>query len=183
MKHIKGLMRLCIVGTAVVALASCGWGPSSVRAPQKHYPDKIPQQIATESVTLSAPESIAGIVGDPHTEAHRGGTRSAQLRSLRGPDREFSPWWTSRYRRCCTPFPRPSASISSSIPWWWDDARKLTLNSESASAAVVLNEILSAYDLHFETDGNGGQGHAIYGKDFQTGFSRYQPGCQIRSGR
>lgn len=150
MKYIAG----AIVGIMAVALAGCSWGPSSVRDPQKHYPEKIPGQIAAESRDL-----------DQIHEQLR-----SSLEAVKPPPVVVEPvvpsydpfdGQTVSFSVVDEPLQTVLYSLSQAVgvniiidPQVADESRKLTLNFENAPAAVVLNEILSAYDLHYEVAGN-----------------------------
>lgn len=151
MKHIVCLITM----TVVVALVGCSWGPSSMRDPQKHYPEKIPSRITSES---------------EHLETTQGQLRQS-LESISPPlpivvepvVPSYDPFegQTVSFSVVDEPLQTVLYSLSQAVgvniiidPQVVDEARKLTLNFENATASVVLNEILSAYDLYYEVAGN-----------------------------
>lgn len=147
-------MVCAMVGIMAVALAGCSWGPSSVRNPQKHYPEKIPEQITEESQHLDRvqerlrtslesfkPRPVAVEPVVPSYDPFDGQTVSFSVVD--------EPLQTVLYSLS------QAAGVNIILdPQVADESRKLTLNFENASAAVVLDEILSAYDLHYEVSGN-----------------------------
>jgi MSHA type pilus biogenesis protein MshL len=145
---------MVILGTLAFALSGCSWGPSPINNPRKHYPERIPSQIADESKKLEQiqKELKAGLertsplkidvaavapVYDPFED---------QIVSFSVVDESLQTVLYSLSQ---------AAGVNIIIhPQVSDDQRKLTLNFENASASVVLNEILAAYDLAYEMEGN-----------------------------
>jgi MSHA type pilus biogenesis protein MshL len=145
---------MVILVTVVLALSGCSWGPASVSHPRKHYSEKIPGQIADESkklehiqkafqekLEITSPMPIAVEPVAPAYDPFEDQTVSFSVvdESLQ----------TVLY----------SLSQASGVniiidPQVSDEQRKLTLNFENASASVVLNSILAAYDLSYKMDGN-----------------------------
>lgn len=143
-----------IPGTLLLLLLGCSWGPSPVTQPRKHYPEKVPGQIAEESKKLEQIQEAfrsslevttpAPIAVDPVAPAYD--PFEDQTVSFSVVD---EPLQTVLYSLS------QAAGVNIIIdPKVLDEQRKLTLNFENASASVVLNEILSAYDLAYTIDGN-----------------------------
>lgn len=149
-------MRILMLtlGAMFLTLSGCSWGPSPVTNPQKHYPDKIPGQIVQESKKLdeiqgalkaglevSNPAPIAVNPVVPSYDPFEDQTVSFSVVD--------EPLQTVLYSLS------QAAGVNIIIdPEVTDEQRTLTLNFENASASVVLNEILSAYNLAYKMDGN-----------------------------
>jgi MSHA type pilus biogenesis protein MshL len=153
---LKQCVRLIFgVGFAMVmTFAGCTWGPSSVLKPRKHEPDQIPNQMAAESERLAriqdqlmrSMESVKPrpVVVEPVVPTYD---------PFEGQTVSFSvvdePLQTVLYSLS------QAAGVNIILdPTVMDETRRLTLNFENASASLVLEEILSAYDLHYEVTGN-----------------------------
>jgi MSHA type pilus biogenesis protein MshL len=150
------MMRLLklTIGALILMLIGCSWGPSPVNKPQKHYPERIPEQIVQESKKLddiqqtlrshlevSTPAPIAVHPVVPSYDPFEDQTVSFSVVD--------EPLQTVLYSLS------QAAGVNIIIdPEVTDEQRTLTLNFENASASVVLNEILSAYNLAYKMEGN-----------------------------
>lgn len=147
-------LLMLILWATLIVLYGCSWGPSPVNKPQKHYPDRIPDQIVHESnkmdriqetlrtrleVVKAAPINVQPVV--PAYDPFEDQTVSFSVID--------EPLQTVLYSLS------QAAGVNIIIdPEVTDEQRTLTLNFENASASVVLNEILSAYNLAYTMDGN-----------------------------
>lgn len=143
-----------VMGAIILILNGCSWGPSPVNKPQRHYPERIPHQISQESKKLDEIQralrqnlestSVTPIAVEPVVPAYD--PFEDQTVSFSVVD---EPLQTVLYSLS------QAAGVNIIIdPQISDEQRLLTLNFENASASVVLNEILSAYDLSYTMDGN-----------------------------
>jgi MSHA type pilus biogenesis protein MshL len=143
-----------IPAAAILILNGCSWGPSPVNKPQRHYPETIPRQITQESEKLEKIQrelrqslestSVTPIAVEPVAPAYD--PFEDQTVSFSVVD---EPLQTVLYSLS------QAAGVNIIIdPQVADEQRALTLNFENASASVVLNEILAAYDLSYTMDGN-----------------------------
>lgn len=145
---------IAAIALLLFALEGCSYGPSSIFNPKTHEPEKIPQQITDESKKLdqiqkafrealevSTPAPIAVEPVAPRYDPFEDQTVSFSVvdESLQAVLYSLS----------------QAAGVNIIIdPQVSVEERKLTLSFEKASASVVLNEILSAYDLTYQTEGN-----------------------------
>ncbi len=162
--------RTLIAGAVVIALMGCGWGPSSVTHPQKHEPDRIPRQMQTESSDLDHIQK----------QISRGLEKSSHKTIAVEPVMPvFDPFegQTVSFSVVDEQLQTVLYSLSQAVgvniiinPAVLDEQRKLTMSFDNASASMVLNEILSAYDLAYEISGNiikvGPYGEQIFHLDF-----------------
>jgi MSHA type pilus biogenesis protein MshL len=146
--------RLSIGCSILILLAGCSWGPSPVTNPQKHYPERIPAQIKSESDHLGRLQeelqreleqtSVPPVTAEPVLPAYD--PFEDQTVSFSVVD---EPLQTVLYSL--------SQAVGVNIildPMVTDEQRSITLNFESAKASTVLNEILEAYDLSYTVAGN-----------------------------
>ena len=143
-----------VIGGLALFLSGCSWGPSSILHPQVHHPEEIPSRISSESKQLD----------HAHDQSRRNLERTSPARIAVEPVIPvYDPFegQTVSFSVVNEPLQTVLYSLSQAVgvniiidPQVMDEQRTLTLNFEEASAAVVLKEILAAYDLYYEVAGN-----------------------------
>lgn len=145
---------MVIFGSLIFVLGGCSWGPSVATNPRTHHPEKIPGKIAEESNNLAQIQNEYKESLEVHTPMPVAVDPVAPV---------YDPFedQTVSFSVVDEPLQTVLYSLSQAAgvniiidPKVSDEQRKLTLNFENASASVVLNEILSAYDLSYKVDGN-----------------------------
>ena len=143
-----------ITGTVFFAILGCSWGPSSISNPQKHHPDRIPKHIAKES------DDLHHIQNSLHQSLEHKSTKPVNMEPVMPAYDPFEGQTVSFSvvdESLQTVLYALARAVGVNIiinPAALDSQRKLTLSFENAPATVVLNEILSAYDLSYEVSGN-----------------------------
>ncbi len=134
--------------------AGCSYGPSSMLKPEKHEPDKIPQVIKAESDELALKQqvlrnSLQKKVPLPITVEPLAPTYDPledQIVSFAMVDEDIQMVLYSLSQAVGMNFIIEPDTV--------DEERTFTLNFENVSAATVLKEILTAYNLYYEIDQN-----------------------------
>jgi general secretion pathway protein D len=153
--HRSIMHRIMLLGcAALICSGGCSWGPSSITNPQKHYPERIPAQIKSESLKLDQVQKdlVQGL--------ERTRTPPVRVEPVLPVYDPFEDQTVS-FSVVDEPLQTVLYSLSQAVgvniimdPRISDEQRSLTLNFQNAPASTVLNEILGAYDLAYEIDGN-----------------------------
>ena len=150
------MVRLITWMTLILALiaSGCSWGPASLAHPRKHEPERVPAQIAAESADLHR------IQKQFHRQMEHERPRAALIEPVMPAYDPFE-GQTVSFSVVDEPLQTVLYTLSQAVgvniiisPAVTDEPRKLTLSFDKASAATVLKEILSAYDLSYEVSGN-----------------------------
>jgi MSHA type pilus biogenesis protein MshL len=147
-------VRLMLGFSALFVLGGCSWGPSSINDPQRHYPERIPGQIRDASRGLDEVQKT--LLQDLERT-------TAAAPAVEPVMPEYDPFegQTVSFSVVDEPLQAVLYSLSQAVgvniildPDVSEDQRSITLNFENAPASTVLDQILGAYDLAYDLDGN-----------------------------
>jgi MSHA type pilus biogenesis protein MshL len=138
----------------LLVIFGCSLGPSSMLNPQKHYPDKIPEQIKAESEKLA---EIRSQLEDALQKKNATPLQLTPVMPVYNPldDRTVSFSMMDEQLQMILYALAEAVGMNVIIdPGVQTEDKHLTLNFSEVPASSVLREVLSAFDLYYEIDGN-----------------------------
>lgn len=147
------LMKLLII-IFILFLAGCAFGPASVLEPEKPSPDSIPKQISEESKKLG---KIQKDLSDTLQKAAPRKIDVEPVIPVYDPFEDHIVSFSMVDEDLQTVLYSLSRAVGMNLiidPSVNDETRLVTLNFEKVSAATVLKEVLSTFDLYYEINQN-----------------------------
>ncbi len=145
---------LLLAAAAVLMTAGCSLGPSSMLHPRKHHPEKIPQEVVEMS------EKVADTQRFYHRNLEKKQEKMAEIEPVLP---QYDPLQDQKvsFSMVDENLQNVLYALSQAVgvsfildPEISNEQRTLTLHFENTSAATVLKEILAAYDLFYNVQGD-----------------------------